>query len=358
MTGNGHRGSKVALEPTAVFPNHHRKLLPLVFAALFLILVERTMSGSTRELLDAYVDSGRLWNERTATKDGPLSSFSRHFDNVFVAVNTNADRFYYVLRHVDNFYSPIFNDRILYYGPSAANESGFPAVRALDTKGWLMAYRAILATIRDHPEATGILYTNDDTAMDVFRMARLPLDKLWYNLALMSNQFQFVDTIYDPPMNPAYSVRNAWAWRWHGLSVGKAMKEFSERWMERIRRAAEAHGNSNLSMPAVASLCDFIYIPNKLFKPLEKGLRIMEKHEVMLEIAVATVVVAISEMTEWEPLDQVYLYDKDIEQAANITQKGGWDIIHPVKLSLEGNRKALEGHLKAAPFDERNKRII
>ncbi len=191
-------------------------------------------------------------------------------------------------------------------------------MRALDTKKWLMAYRALLATIQDHPESRGIIYTNDDTAMDFSRMARLPLDKVWYNLSLMSNEYQFVDTVHHPPRNPAYPAQNAWAWTWYGLEVGKALKEFPDEWMERIRQAAKAHGNSNLSMPVVASLCDFIYIPNNLFKPLEKGLRVMERHEVMLEIAVATVVVAISDITMWAPLDQGYLYD--VKQVANITK--------------------------------------
>ena len=145
--------------------------------------------SSARPPAPALPDSVRGQMERCTWRRKWSPILQGRFANIVVGVHFNHDHFAAIPTYMD-MYGPAFPN-LVFIAPSTDTERHPPMVpfdvvrytpppAADPTNAGALQHGALLTLIDRFPGYVGYLHTNDDVFLDFWRLARLPLDRIWF----------------------------------------------------------------------------------------------------------------------------------------------------------------------------------
>lgn len=241
------------------------------------------------------------------------------FKDVLLIVNFNHPTYDSIAPYL-SIYAPYFPN-IAFYGPKVPTHLHSIVTEVPYDKGFT-GYRAIADAVRKYPDYAGYLYTNDDTALNVFQLAQLDLDKVWKRVPDPSE-------VHDR----AKPAPSDWYW-WGKPEIGHLWDDPSALSVKQKQQIALFSGT--VGPVDISAQCDFTYVPGRLSAALARLLNKFVEHKVHLEMAVGLALVAVETTEAWEKRwREVYLWEDADRAGWRGFLKEGVGMVHPVKLTAD-----------------------
>lgn len=186
-----------------------------------------------------------------------------------------------------------------------------------NNRGWL-GYKSLMAAMEEYPNFKGYLYTNDDTVLNIHKLATFDQDQVWKKVPA------FPDDIHDRSKEP---VVPWYHWnRKESADMWNDATPFTTEQRQRVRDFTKVEGPVDIK-----AFADAVYVPRRISVELNQLLTRFLKHSVFLEMAVGLALVAIEPTENWVNWNETYLWEDDRPHWQDYLRPQ-LGILHPVKL--------------------------
>ncbi|ESO82316.1 hypothetical protein LOTGIDRAFT_170097 [Lottia gigantea] len=197
---------------------------------------------------------------------------------------------------------------------------------------YLCLNRAMLLSF----DVDGYLLTGDDVLLNSWEFVNAPTDKIWFQI---------------PPMYFYYNgspIQDKWSWwnrpmgkrAYHGMweDMTKLLltgNPWEREVFKNFRRMLQKNGHGKADL--FRAVADVVYIPRRLKRPAITLTEIFARHQVMVELALPTILGGLDNFKNFYRLRGLNLWH---QSRSNFSRyKPGLHFMHPVKLSKVENKK-------------------
>ena len=241
--------------------------------------------------------------------------------------------FYKNIPYLRELYGPAFQDNLVYYGPEAAPELN--VTECTGFRNGFLQHRCVAMAMKRFPDFDGYMWIGDDAVLNIPRLfLSTDLNKVWTMRLDQGWPLGPKVAIFQP-----YPRRPKWYWhdQWIGMTqVRRAYSKMPGRFRERMASAL------GLEASVATAWSDAGYIPEKYrleFVALAKVMKFVT-FECAFPTTLRLMVTNVSqEVVEFEG---VYLAQYEKVWPPNSP------ILHPVKFSVEQNRRKIKEWLGKA----------
>ncbi|KAG0080846.1 hypothetical protein BGZ92_000455 [Podila epicladia] len=268
--------------------------------------------------LEADTDPTMSRIQITLTPEDP----SVKFKDILLIVNFNHPT-YDAIKPFLSIYEQYFPN-IKIYGPKVPADLKDVVTEVFYDNGFT-GYRSLAHAMEKYPNYSGYLYTNDDTVLNVFQLAKLDQDKVWKKVPDLA-----ID-LHDHSKAPA----SPW-FNWNKLEsydMWNDTTSLTAKQKQRIATFTKVDGPAD-----IRAYVDAVYVPARISVELTDVLNRFLKHSVFLEIAVGLALVAVEPTENWYSWKEDYLWDGERPRWREYL-KPGVGMIHPVKLMEDSQAK-------------------
>ncbi|KAF9335993.1 hypothetical protein BG006_010048 [Podila minutissima] len=240
---------------------------------------------------------------------------SAKFKDILLVVNFNHP-IYDAIKPFLSIYEPYFPN-IKIYGPKVPADLKDVVTEVFYDEGYT-GYRSLVHAMENYPNYSGYLYTNDDTVLNVFQLAKFDQDKVWKRVPDIATELH--DRSKAPP--------GRWS-HWNERGSSKMWKDptaLTAKQRQRIATFTKVDGPADIS-----AYVDAVYVPGRISVELTDVLSRFLKHRVFLEVAVGLALVAVEPTENWASWKELYLWTEERDRWREYLQPGV-GMLHPVKL--------------------------
>ncbi|KAG0036009.1 hypothetical protein BGZ82_004832 [Podila clonocystis] len=262
--------------------------------------------------LEANVDPTMSRIQITENPEDPPSKFK----DILLVVNFNHP-IYDAIKPFLSIYEPYFPN-IKMYGPNVPAHLKDVVTEVPYDQGFT-GYRSLVDAMEKYPNYSGYLYTNDDTVLNVFQLAKFDQDKVWKQLPDLAIDLH--DRSKEPPVPWAHWNEQESNNMWNDRTSLTAKQR------ERIAAFTKVDGPAD-----IRAFVDAVYVPARISVELTDVLKRFLKNRVFLEVAVGLALVAVEPTENWESWKESYLWYGGERPRWREYLQPGVSMIHPVKL--------------------------
>ncbi|KAF9180313.1 hypothetical protein BGZ51_006295, partial [Haplosporangium sp. Z 767] len=240
------------------------------------------------------------------------------FKDILLVVNFNWPH-YDSIESFLSIYKPFFPNIVMYGMDIPASLEG--VVKHVDSNHGMTGYKSLVMAMEEYPNYSGYLYTNDDTVLNVFQLAKFDQDKVWKHVPILSEDLR--DRSKPPP----------YPWHWEMPGTTKMWNDPTSLTKAQKQRIADF---TKVQGPAdIRAFCDAVYVPARISSELKDVLNRFHKHDVFLELGVGLALVAVEPTENWVDWTESYLWFGGERDVWRDYLKPGIAMLHPVKLSKD-----------------------
>lgn len=223
---------------------------------------------------------------------------------------------------------------------SSAAAASYPESHGIwKGSSWAYHYAALPRIMARYATAEGLLWTNDDVAVNYWNLVKANKTKLWLPNNPRRSEYVFFDLYPKPGQEPEF---DDWGsdpvYRQQAIdALGQIHPRYVRQYEESILPKAKTYHKR---------ACDLFYIPQRYFEPLRTHLLpAFLKAQVVSEIAIPMIFMALDAPSKWDPIlnDMRYSWEMLWGWDPYFDPRDHWrptiSAFHPWKVStLEGKQ--------------------
>ncbi|KAG0043384.1 hypothetical protein BGZ83_011470 [Gryganskiella cystojenkinii] len=279
-------------------------------------------------LLEAEVDPAMSSIKITPSGERDHATARDKFKDILVIVNFNHPTYDAIKPYLFMYESYFPN--IKFYGPMVPAHLKDNVTENNPYDGGATGYRSLIGAMEKYPDYKGYLYTNDDTVLNVFQIARFDQDKVWKQVPDLATAIH--DRSKPHPKEWHVGRPEGAEYMWDKPETGNMWSDptsLTDKQRQRIAAFTKVDGPVD-----IRAFVDAVYVPGRIAVELTDVLKRFLKHNAFLELAVGLALVAVEPPENWHSWNESYLwYEERVHWRDAMVP--GVGMIHPVKVAQD-----------------------